>query len=196
MSDTESMIELAGRLPDTRIEPGLTENELCAVEGRFGLQFPDDLRELLMDGLPVGPRWPEWRMSIASDDAASGEKIRERLDWPLDGMLFDVRHESFWDPAWGDRPEDLADALNVAAAAVRAAPMLIPVYAHRYLPAEPLARGNPVLSVWQTDIIVYGSDLLRYFQAEVGGWESESAQGEREIRCWTRWMDAEWLGGI
>jgi len=39
----------------------------------------------------------------------------------------------------------------------------IPVYSHRYLPSEPKATGNPVLSVHQTDIIYYGNDLASYF---------------------------------
>ena len=35
---------------------------------------------------------------------------------------------------------------------------MIPVYAHRYLPAGRGTHGHPVLSIWQTDIIVYGTD--------------------------------------
>jgi hypothetical protein len=46
---------------------------------------------------------------------------------------------------------------------VEKAPKLIPVYAHRYLLGEPCAAGNPVLSVWGPDIIVYAADLRDYF---------------------------------
>jgi hypothetical protein len=42
---------------------------------------------------------------------------------------------------------------------VDAAPQLIPVIGHRYLLAEPCAAGNPVLSVYQSDLVVYGEDL-------------------------------------
>jgi hypothetical protein len=45
---------------------------------------------------------------------------------------------------------------------------LIPVYAHRYVSAEPHGDGNAVLSVYQTDIICYGADLPSYFVAEFG----------------------------
>jgi hypothetical protein len=50
---------------------------------------------------------------------------------------------------------------------------LIPIYGHRYLVGEPCCAGNPVLSVHQSDIIVYGRDLreylLREFAADLGG---------------------------
>lgn len=45
-------------------------------------------------------------------------------------------------------------------------PRLIPVYGHRYLPAFPSEAGNPVYSVYQTDIICYGNDLLTYLCRE------------------------------
>ena len=49
---------------------------------------------------------------------------------------------------------------------VAGAPRLIPVYAHRYLLIEPCVSGNPVLSIWQDDIIVYGQNLRNHFLAE------------------------------
>jgi hypothetical protein len=81
-------------------------------------------------------------------------------------MHFDIEHNAFWWPAWGARPTALADAFAVAAARVSEAPRLIPVYRHRYLPAEPCAAGNPVLSVYQMDIIYYGADLREYLANE------------------------------
>jgi hypothetical protein len=47
-------------------------------------------------------------------------------------------------------------------------PTLIPIYAHRYLPAQPVLAGNPVFSVYQTDIMHYGNDLASYFAHEFG----------------------------
>jgi hypothetical protein len=50
-----------------------------------------------------------------------------------------------------------------------AAPRLIPVFGHRYLLAEPCQTGNPVLSIYQTDVVVYGADLRCYLLAEFAG---------------------------
>jgi len=46
---------------------------------------------------------------------------------------------------------------------VSGSPPLVPIYGNRYISNEPLLAGNPVLSVWQTDIIYYGYDLASYF---------------------------------
>jgi hypothetical protein len=43
---------------------------------------------------------------------------------------------------------------------------MIPVYSHRYLPAGRGTYGHPVLSIYQTDIIVYGTDLPEYITSE------------------------------
>lgn len=183
MSLASRTLDLASRLPETRLDRGLTVEEFEEIEARFGLRFPPDLREFLSLGLPVGKNWPEWR---------SLEHVRERIAWPLEGMLFDIEHNGCWDPIWGDRPGDLRVALEVARAAVNAAPVLIPVYGHRYMPGEPTEAGNPVLSVFQTDIIPYGRDLLTYFLAECNGRSEDLCTGERTIRSWTRWMTIDW----
>ena len=49
---------------------------------------------------------------------------------------------------------------------------MIPVYSHRYLPAGRGSYGHPVLSMYQTDIIVYGTDLANYIDHEFvrSGW--------------------------
>ena len=43
---------------------------------------------------------------------------------------------------------------------------MVPVYAHRYLPAGRGSFGHPVLSMWQTDVIYYGLDLADYMHQE------------------------------
>ena len=61
--------------------------------------------------------------------------------------------------------EPLTDWPNWAAARssrLAQAPTLIPIYGHRYLPAGNGTHGHPVLSVYQTDIIFYGTDLADY----------------------------------
>jgi len=192
MSDLDQQFDRIRRIRGTYIERGLACGELDQAEAQFRFRFPPDLRELLGYGLPAGERWPNWRAAIENPEGPSAVYLQEQLTWPLRGMLVDIRHDSFWDPDWGTRPTALADALGIATEAVQAAPRLIPVFSHRYLPAEPCIAGNPVLSVYQTDIIVYGRDLHSYFQAESGSFDAVLCEGWRAIRCWTRWMLAEW----
>jgi hypothetical protein len=135
---------IAPASPRHRIEfdAGLTGAEVTAVETRFGFLFPPDLRDFLQTALPRGPRFPDWR---SGDDAT----LRDWLDQPRQGVLFDVEHNGFWLNAWGPRPGSLKEALRVADELVAAAPRLIPLYGHRMMPDEPHQPGNPVFSVHQ-----------------------------------------------
>jgi hypothetical protein len=165
---------------DVTVEDGLTEVEVRDAQYRFDLRFPPDQLALLRTGLPVGHQFPDWR---------DGEelRIRDQLAWPLEGMQFDIEHNVFWLDEWGERPELLKEALQVAAQAVARAPRLIPIHGHRYLPTEPARAGNPVFSVYQTDIIIYGNDLLSYFAHEFHGvakWHTPPLDA-RAIRFWS-----------
>lgn len=154
--------------------------ELAAAEQRFGIRFPPDLADLLREGLPAGNRFPRWRLL--------DESVATQLRWPLEGMLFDVEHNAFWMSEWGERPPKLETANAIVAAAIQASPALVPIFGHRYLPAEPAEAGNPVFSVYQTDIIYYGHDLASYFEAEFGSGYVRAIRFEdiKPIRFWSR----------
>jgi hypothetical protein len=51
------------------------------------------------------------------------------------------------------------------------APKLIPLVAHRFLPETPHEAGNPVVSVYQSDIIYYAANLDDFFNQEFEGWK-------------------------
>jgi hypothetical protein len=141
------------------LTPGLTDDEFTGVEHRFGIRFGADHRRLLARVLPVGPRWVDWRSTPANE-------LLARLDGPIAGVLFDVEAGGFWSEGWGPRPIEPAARRAQARAELRAAPRLIPIYAHRYLPMAP--ANGPVFSVHQTDVIVYGANVLDYLRHEFG----------------------------
>jgi hypothetical protein len=144
------------------IQRGLTDREVARVEQTFGFQFADDHRAFLAAGLPIGPSWPDWRRG---DPAA----LRERLDRPVHGVLFDVEHNGYWHESWGERPGDRRAAVAAAEPHLRKVPQMVPVFGHRFLPAGRGSHGHPVLSIHQTDIIYYGYDLADYIHREFGG---------------------------
>ncbi|MEU6882319.1 hypothetical protein [Streptomyces sp. NPDC046712] len=160
------------------IGPGLTDRELGGIEARFGFTFSADHRVFLAAGLPHGsPHWPDWRHGDPED-------LAERLAWPVEGVLFDVEHNGFWHPAWPSRPAETSDALRVARSELATVPQLVPVYGHRYLPGTAGESGHPVLSVWQTDIIMYGNDLSDYIQCEFAG-RSTSRLAHTTVDFWS-----------
>jgi len=168
-------------------DDGLTDEEFSTIEREYGFHFPPDLREFLSYALPVSDGWLDWRRE-------SRTEILRQLEWPLEGMCFDISKNAFWLDSWGPKPPALSDAYAVARAAVAQAPRLIPICGHRYLPDRPREAGNPVFSVYQTDIIYYGKDLFDYFCNEYhnffGRREDFVVDGDlRRIEFWSDVMN-------
>ena len=158
---------------------GYSASELDAAQERFSLIFPPDLKALLIDRRPV--RGYDWR----TDD----EAIRKALVWPLEGLLFDVEQCGLWWPEWGERPQTMEDRTSVLESVVKEAPALIPILSHRYIPSDPHEAGNPVFSVYQSDIIYYGADLEEYFSHELGGFGQLIGHEPKRIRFWSDMVD-------
>ncbi len=154
---------------------GYTQSELDDAQAKYGLVFPPDLVSLFRDRRPV--RGYDWR----SDE----KEIREMLKWPLEGLLFDLEHNALWWAEWGERPGTPEGRAEVLTNVVKAAPKLIPLVSHRYLPAEPHEAGNPVLSVYQADTIYYGADLVDYFEREFGDARRPWPKEIKHIRFWS-----------
>ena|ERR1043166_7803792 len=168
------------RRADVSIREGLASRELSALEEHLGVRLPPDLASFLSEVLPTGERFPNWR-------ALETPELQDQLTWPFRGIAFDIEHNAFWWPTWGLRPAELREAIAVAYEKLASEPRLVPVFAHRYLPAEPHESGNPVLSVYQTDIIYYGSNLRTYIAHEFGNLAHREATAEpfRRIRFWS-----------
>jgi hypothetical protein len=166
------------------ITPGLREDELNRIEASLSFRFPPDLRSLLREGLPVAERFPDWR-------DGSLEELRWLLAGPVDGIVFDVEKNGYWRSQWGHRPSKLEEAIAVARRQVSKAPVLVPIFGHRYIPTEPSEEGNPVFSVSQTDVVVYGNDLADFFATEFRAprpaW---SRSMPRPIMFWTNFTES------
>lgn len=169
------------------LSPGLTHRETSAVEVFLGVQLPPDLVSFLQSVLPLGSRFPNWRKLDTPE-------LNAQLEAPFQGIAFDIEHNAFWWPTWGARPLQVHDAIAIAREQLAKEPPLVPVFGHRYLPAAPQVAGNPVISVHQTDIIYYGSDLRRYIAREFGSLtHTEAIAGpRRRIHFWSDIIDA-WL---
>lgn len=135
----------------------------------MGFEFADDHRTFLAAGLPVGPLWPNWR-------GEGRRSLQKRLQLPIDGILFAVEWNAFWADGWGPRPARMKDALRSANYHLARVQRLVPVYAHRYLPAGRGTATHPVLSVMQTDVAIAGDDLADFVDREFGsGADARSA---------------------
>jgi hypothetical protein len=159
---------------------GLSHEAIYTLERTWSVAFPPDWRVFLSRIHAADRPVPGVSPTTETSDVArpffewfpfynwtmDSEELRAAFAWPLDGLLFDIEHNDFWHASWGTRYPDLRDRKRRIIELVAQAPMLIPIMGHRYLVAEPCCAGNPVLSVYQSDIIVYGGDLRTYFLAE------------------------------
>ena len=164
----------------TRWQTGLDEPGIDALEQQWELQFPKDFRQFLsiLNAPDRGMYTVDWsdetddELEETDDDVSiydwnkDDELLISALNWPLQGLLFDVEENSLWLNSWGKRPGKDTERCKKVTELVAAAPKLIPITGHRYLLASSLAAGNPVLSVWQSDIICYGSNLRNFLLLE------------------------------
>lgn len=174
-ADAAARLAASGTVP---IERGLSDDEFAHVEQMLGFEFADDHRAFLAAGLPVGGAWPNWR-----DEGR--KSLQKRLQLPLDGILFAVEWNGFWPPGWGQRPARMKDALRTANYQLARVPRLVPVFSHRYLPAGRSSSGNPVLSVFQTEVTVDGADLAGYIANEFGDDSHRTPAAGAAVEFWS-----------
>ena len=163
---------------------GYTQAELDDIQAKWNLRFPPDLVDLYRQRRRV---IEHAEIKFGSFDwlTEPEEKIRAAIDWPLEGFLFDVDHGLWW-PEWGEMPGVSGERHEKMRAIFSAAPKLIPIYGHRCIPETPYASGNPIFSVWQMDVIVYGADLQDYMRHELSPGLDDPLPPVKEIPFWSR----------
>lgn len=168
-------------------ESGLNLQEINMIENLYEINFPPDLKEFLSIALPISNEFVNWR-DMSEDNVRN---IKDILNWPLDGMIFDIENNQFWYSGWGIRPNDLEDAIELCKNEMKNVPKLIPICLHRYMPSEPQEIGNPIFSIYQTDIIYYGEDLLSYLQLEfdIKKYDDMDFDSIKDIRFWSDLQD-------
>ena len=172
-------------------EDGLLPAEIVALESKYSIKFPPDLRAFLMHALPVSSSFVNWRGGLQSGRIE--DSIIVRLDLPLSGILFDVQENNFWMEEWGPKPPTVGLQMELVTLRYQYYPKLIPVFSHRYISSEPSIPGNPIFSVYQTDIIFYGNNLVEYLQTEFnlesnGRFEAKGSV-IREIPFWSKFIE-------
>jgi len=170
---------------------GLTDEEIDSIENKFDINFPPDLKILLQIELPISDSFIDWRKVLADKKLAQEIQfqIRERI---LEGILFDLKRNGFWDEDWGEKPTDLSAQFKIAKKHFDTYPKLIPIYSHRYIPSSDKS-DNPVFSIVQTDIIYYGLNLPMYFANEFYFKLSDNFEilkkPKNKIKFWTKCVE-------
>src|SRR5262249_18721978 len=98
---------------------------------------------------------------------------------------FDVVNNGVWWPTWGSKPANHEGQRERLKTVLAEAPKLIPLFGHRYIPDEPCESGNPVFSVYQTDVIYYGANLQDWLERESVTFNMNPWPQVKEIRFWS-----------
>ncbi|WP_459195696.1 hypothetical protein [Wukongibacter baidiensis] len=168
-------------------EKGLSNAEICRIEDMYGVKFPPDLSLFLNKAFPVSNSFVNWR----DTSEENVKRIKSRLNWPLEGIIFDIENNSFWYEGWGKKPNDIDEAIGICKDKFEKVPRLIPICSHRYIPSEPHEEGNPIFSIYQTDIVYYGEDLISYLKVEfrLKKYEAIKLEKIKYIDFWSELQD-------
>lgn len=166
-------------LKETKWISGFTNEQIDSFEQDWKVKFPPDYRFFLeilgtVDRPMFSVRWAEdGHIMIQGQEPSfynwqtDKEAIKNALALPLEGILFDVENNAIWLDSWGSRPDSVEERKELLSNIIQQAPPLIPIIGHRYLLGTPLTAGNPVLSIHQSDIIIYGSNLRNFLILEL-----------------------------
>ncbi|CAL9117740.1 unnamed protein product [Musa textilis] len=161
------------RASSVPLGPGLSEPELARLEAELSLSFPPDLRALLVLALPSAPGFPDWR----------APRPGRLLRLPLAAAALQVAHGALWPRSWGPRPVEPVRALRCARAALRRAPLLLPLFGRCYLPCYPCLAGNPIFYVDDTRVFSCALDLADFFQRHFGALQPPAPSFPRSLHA-------------
>lgn len=167
-----------------KFESGLTTDEIVKIEKLYTIKFPKNLRDFLMEGLPISTGFYNWR----NFELKNVEFIKKMIYKPLKD-IDDLAEEVYWCEEWGEEPVSTADKARSVRERLKKAPILLPFFSHRYIP-EILDDKPPVISVHGIDIIYYGENIEDYLGVEFGRKEQAEInfQRIRPIPFWSEIM--------
>jgi hypothetical protein len=155
------LLGVAATIPGLRVDPGLTDVELDAVQARFGFTFAADHRAFLASRCRSGRSGPTGAPATGPT-CVGGWTGRSRVccstsNTTCTGPTRAVRDRTRSRMRWRRRV--------LGSRRCRSWCRSTPTATCR--PAGPWwGIGHPVLSVYQTDVIYYGMDLLDYVRQE------------------------------
>ena len=158
-TDSDTLTDNAGH-PEYEWLTPLSELEIASIEAENGFKFQPQHRRFLsrIHGFTKNGKAAlnDWR-------SVSRAKLDEAMEGIWKAIEFDIVHNFWWND-WGDLPETPELRVAHVRRLFDEAPKLIPVFGHRYAFSASQTSCPQVISIVQTDAIVYGDN---FFEARV-----------------------------
>lgn len=160
---------------------GLQAAEIGEIEQQYGIKFSPEHRVFLEVLHSIDKLEPEVYYTEEGEETRltpyfyhwqrDEEAIKARFQWPYDTIFQDVLGQNgIWLKSWGKRPKTDEEKEAKFAEWYQQAPTLVPIYGHRFVVTGEGLAHQPVLSVWGSDIIVYGWNIKQYLLSELGNY--------------------------
>ena len=146
--------------PNTKFLKGISRIEIDQLQVLFGFDFPWDYREMLLTFSNIDTNL----ISISPENNSDIEYARENF--------FYQYPEDFEKSRWlineiNENKFEVELILTEAGFDVSKIVGYIPLYNHRALVVFENKYLSPVISVWGSDIIMFGNNLLEYLKNEL-----------------------------
>lgn len=161
---------------------GLSDSEIDSIENKYNIKFSYEHREFLRVLHTIDRKEIIEYEPFDEDDKVKIEhvpffynwltddkEIQYRLDWSYRTIFEDViGPNKVWLKSWGSiRPKSDSDKEKIFSEWFQKTPKILPITSHRFVVDVPSLKENPVLSIYGSDIIVYGWNMRHYLLNEL-----------------------------
>lgn len=161
---------------------GLSTKEIDEIEAKYSVKFTYEHREFLRilhtidrkEKIEYPETFEEDSKIIIEERPffynwiTDEEEIFEILKWPFKTIFEDViGANKVWLKSWGKRPKSEIEMKNIFKSWYEKVPKLVPIYSQRFSVSESNLKFNPVLSIWGSDVVVYGWNFRSYLLNEL-----------------------------
>lgn len=161
---------------------GLSDVEISDVELKYSIEFTPEHKDFLRI-LHTIDRYQKIEYTETFDEDAEilveevpffynwlkdDKEISEKLNWPYETILEDIKGvNQVWLESWGRKPNSDIEKEKIFSDWFLKTPKLIPVTSHRFIISDKSLKFRPVLSIYGSDIIVYGWSFRSYLLNEL-----------------------------
>ncbi|MBP3194600.1 MAG: hypothetical protein J6M05_02900 [Cardiobacteriaceae bacterium] len=138
---------------------GITDEELAKIENIYNIDFPLEYKNFIQEALPISQGFYNWK-DFSEQNVINISRFINKPKKILKENLEFIE----WSHKWGTEPLNQQQKYDFLTERINNSPTLIPIYLHRYIPI--VNNNPPVLSIYETDVIYYGQNLLDYLQVE------------------------------